>query len=299
MTARTDRSDRIHQLPELAALLRDADHVDVKQVVGHATLREFTARALGSPGRSGRALLRARTLLARALRLSEPVARFGPAVTPEQVPFEPGAPLSFFTVRDGREDDFLLLEASDRHLVAQLAIAVAPAGDATRFDVGTIVRYRDWRGPVYFNLIRPFHHAIVARMARAGARQPAQPRHGLELWVPRLILMTGAAHVLYAFAIPNEWAAIARDGFLGAIDGGSELDDARRRADLWFLLAGPAMLALGGLARATVRETGTLPAQLGGWLLLIGVPMTVIDPASGGWLLNALGIATLVAALRR
>ncbi|MGE6761631.1 DUF2867 domain-containing protein [Corallococcus interemptor] len=29
--------------------------------------------------------------------------------------------------------------------------------------------YRNWAGPVYFNVIRPFHHLVVARMARHGA----------------------------------------------------------------------------------------------------------------------------------
>jgi hypothetical protein len=32
----------------------------------------------------------------------------------------------------------------------------------------TIVFYKHWTGPVYFNLIRPFHHLVVARMARHG-----------------------------------------------------------------------------------------------------------------------------------
>lgn len=30
----------------------------------------------------------------------------------------------------------------------------------------TTVYYKHWTGPVYFNLIRPFHHLVVSRMAQ-------------------------------------------------------------------------------------------------------------------------------------
>jgi hypothetical protein len=39
-------------------------------------------------------------------------------------------------------------------------------GDFT--DIKVVVHYKHWTGPVYFNLIRPFHHLVVSRMARAG-----------------------------------------------------------------------------------------------------------------------------------
>ncbi|MCP4630164.1 MAG: DUF2867 domain-containing protein [bacterium] len=32
-----------------------------------------------------------------------------------------------------------------------------------RFYVITVVHYKHWTGPVYFNLIRPFHHLVVSR----------------------------------------------------------------------------------------------------------------------------------------
>jgi len=43
------------------------------------------------------------------------------------------------------------------------------ANGLIRYYIVTIVHYLHWTGPVYFNLIRPFHHLVVARMARAGA----------------------------------------------------------------------------------------------------------------------------------
>ena len=36
-----------------------------------------------------------------------------------------------------------------------------------------IVDYRHWTGPVYFNVIRPFHHLVVAAMLRSAANLPA------------------------------------------------------------------------------------------------------------------------------
>ncbi|UCD31297.1 MAG: DUF2867 domain-containing protein [Desulfobacterales bacterium] len=40
-----------------------------------------------------------------------------------------------------------------------------------RFYVMTTVFYKHWTGQVYFNLIRPFHHLVVARMAKSGLAQ--------------------------------------------------------------------------------------------------------------------------------
>jgi hypothetical protein len=42
-------------------------------------------------------------------------------------------------------------------------------GDHKRFHVVTIVHYRRWTGPVYFNVIRPFHHLVVYQMAKSAA----------------------------------------------------------------------------------------------------------------------------------
>ena len=72
--------------------------------------------------------------------------------------------------------------------------------------------------------------------------------------------------------------------------------DAERESALWFHLTGLAWLALGELARWTVRETGRLPARLGGWLLGTGMALTVFMPASGGWLVIGVGLLALLPA---
>lgn len=69
-----------------------------------------------------------------------------------------------------------------------------------------------------------------------------------------------------------------------------------RLAAVWFVVLSPAMFALGGLASWTVAQTGRLPAQLGVWLLVIAIPMLVLIPVSGFWLVAIIGALTLYAA---
>ena len=64
-------------------------------------------------------------------------------------------------------------------------------------------------------------------------------------------------------------------------------------------MTGIALLALGELARWTVRETGRIPSRLGGWLLGMGVTGIVLWPASGFWLVAAVGAIALRAAGER
>ena len=61
-------------------------------------------------------------------------------------------------------------ELTDKHLAAYFGVtADKQSSGLTRFEVVTAIRYLHWIGPVYFNLIRPFHHLVVSQMMRAGA----------------------------------------------------------------------------------------------------------------------------------
>lgn len=62
------------------------------------------------------------------------------------------------------------------------------------------------------------------------------------------------------------------------------------------MLSGVALLALAELARWGVRETGRIPSRLGAWLLARAAPLIVTMPASGGWLVAAVGGLALRAA---
>ncbi|MEV0283832.1 DUF2867 domain-containing protein [Kribbella sp. NPDC050820] len=47
------------------------------------------------------------------------------------------------------------------------------AQPVSEFKVVTLVKYLRTAGRFYYSLIRPFHHVVVQRMARAGARSLA------------------------------------------------------------------------------------------------------------------------------
>ncbi len=82
-----------------------------------------------------------------------------------------GAKVWFFTVVGAAEERYIVLEAADTHLSGYLAVVAEPlAQGRTRFHNITIVKYHRWTGPLYFNVIRPFHHLVVSSMVNAGAR---------------------------------------------------------------------------------------------------------------------------------
>lgn len=158
-------------LPELRSLLAGADHVDVKSAEGGVTLREFVAGALRCQSSWMRALFGARAVLARALRLRQTGIPTSVHLRPDEISFTPGATVAFFTVTAAAEDRYLVLEAADTHLTGYLAVVAEPVGAGrNRFRAITVVRYHRWTGPLYFTLIRPFHHLVVRSMVEAGAR---------------------------------------------------------------------------------------------------------------------------------
>ncbi|MGP3975679.1 DUF6463 family protein [Streptomyces sp. 8N114] len=122
---------------------------------------------------------------------------------------------------------------------------------------------------------------------------------GLARWIPRLIIATAVLHFVWAFAQPNAWAGIAQDGFVRTSIDSDAADYFEREASIWFLTCGVAFLALGTLARHTLRVTGHLPAQIGWYLLALGVPLCVIYfPVTGSWALPVIGILALIATRR-
>ncbi len=161
----------VAEIPEIAPLLEGSNHIDVKTVEGKVSLRQFIASVLSFYPWWILLLYRARTVLVKILglyKLEAPEAL--PNLRPEDVSFVVGEAVSFFTVRLAEEQHYWVGETpEDKHLSAYFAVVVEPMQDnRKRFHVATIVYYKHWTGPVYFNLIRPFHHLVVGRMMRAG-----------------------------------------------------------------------------------------------------------------------------------
>jgi hypothetical protein len=163
--------ETLTDVSELRPYFDKADVIDVKHFEGSTTLRRFIAGMLSYYPWWLVLLYRLREILVRIFGLVRHEAPESlPVLRPEDVSFTPGEGVSFFIVRDGEEERFWISETPpDKHLKAYFIVTREPQDDAfCRFSVITIVFYRHWTGPVYFNLIRPFHHLVVARMARHG-----------------------------------------------------------------------------------------------------------------------------------
>lgn len=164
--------DAIRQHECLEAYFRDVDHVDVKSIQSEADLRGFISGMLSFHPWWIILLYRIRALLVVLLGLVRHEMPDGlPRIAPQDLSFTPGDRASFFTVSIAKEDAYWVGETpTDNHLKAHVGV-VAERLDRrrTRFHVFTAVKYLHWTGPVYFNLIRPFHHLVVRRMMKAGA----------------------------------------------------------------------------------------------------------------------------------
>ncbi|CAL9316150.1 DUF6463 family protein [Streptomyces sp. SudanB25_2051] len=122
---------------------------------------------------------------------------------------------------------------------------------------------------------------------------------GLARWIPRLIIATAALHFVWAFVQPHAWADIAGEGFFRTSVDTAAPDYFAREASIWFMACGVALLALGTMSRHALRATGRLPAQVGWYLLVLGVPLCVFSfPVTGSWALIAIGVLALAASRR-
>jgi hypothetical protein len=161
----------INGLPEIKALLQDADHVDVKTVESEVGLRRFLSSMMAYQPWWVTRLYQVRGVLVRVLGMKQEGLPQPVFVRPDEVPMTKGAMLSFFKVVEAREKSFWIGQATDKHLSAHLGVIREPRQNKpAKFHVLTVVHYKNWAGPVYFNIIRPFHHFIAKRMAKEGAR---------------------------------------------------------------------------------------------------------------------------------
>ncbi|OGR37642.1 MAG: hypothetical protein A2051_11995 [Desulfovibrionales bacterium GWA2_65_9] len=161
------------RLEALLPAIARADHIDVKTGIGEISLREFLAGLFSYAPGWVQLLFRLRGGLARMMRLKHEDV-WNARVRPEDVPFTPGARLKGFEVdaaSESPDEAYWIASGRDAHLDAALAVLVEPLeGGRQRFHVYTVVTYKRWTGPLYFNLIRPFHHLLIGAMLRAALR---------------------------------------------------------------------------------------------------------------------------------
>jgi hypothetical protein len=156
-------------LKEVKWLNQSADHFDAKTIEGQANLREFIAGMLSYYPAWIKALYGIRWGFVRLLGMKQENLPKAPNLRPEEIPFEAGQWATFFQVHAAQEENFWIASATDKHLSAYIIVAAETLNNQQkRFHVGTIVHYHNWAGPVYFNVIRPFHHIVVSSMMKAG-----------------------------------------------------------------------------------------------------------------------------------
>lgn len=160
-----------YQFKGLEPYFEDADVVDVKIFEGKTSLQGMIASMLSYYPWWIVQLYRVRKLLVGILGLArQATPEKLPDLKPADVSFTPGDRVTFFVVRCAEEERFWIAQTpEDKHLRAYFGVVRQPKTPfVNRFYVITTVFYKHWTGPVYFNLIRPFHHLVVSRMARYG-----------------------------------------------------------------------------------------------------------------------------------
>lgn len=165
----------------LRELRAGADHCDIKSVdvdraPDAACLREFIAGFLNYNPAWIKSLYVVRAGFVRLLGMRQHGIPHAPRLRGDTVPFTPGAKAAFFEVVRAEEGRHWFAAASESHLTAHVGVILEPRGTTSRLHVVTLVHYNRWTGPVYFNVIRPFHHVVVNSMLRAGASQAQSQR---------------------------------------------------------------------------------------------------------------------------
>jgi hypothetical protein len=113
----------------------------------------------------------------------------------------------------------------------------------------------------------------------------------LNRWIPRLTIGVAGLHAITALATyHDEYRDILAAGLVGTVDGHRD-----REAATWFLIAAPAVAALGFASRWSVEHTETIPPAVPTTLIGLGVPIALLSPGPGGIALIALGAAGIAA----
>ena len=158
-------------IPELAPLMDAADRIHVRSVETDLPLRTLVVRVLSYTPGWMLGLYRLRAVLVRLLGTRQEGMPGRVALEPEEVSFTPGDPAAFFTVAAAEEGLFWAASARDGIIEGTLAVArESVPGGPDRCHVLTLARFVRPAGRVYFTIITPFHHLVVAGMLRHALR---------------------------------------------------------------------------------------------------------------------------------
>jgi len=272
--------------------LNHADHFDEKMVEGDVTLREFLSGFLSYYPSWIHTLYRIRAGFVRLLGMKQEGMPGGSRLRPEDISFQAGQMETFFKIREGSEHSYWIASAQDKHLTADLiVVAEALSESRNRFYVGTVVHYHHWTGPLYFNVIRPFHHIVVSAMSNAGVRttdthKKQAPRDRMGFWLMAVALLhQGVGLVFYAEPL----SSIVQAGVINSVQ--PPFWD--RDAAFWFLMFGGLLFLIGATTQWLLDKREALPRFWGWGLLVINGLGALLMPASGLWLVIVLAIVMI------
>ena len=159
------------RIDAIRSLMAQADYRRVTTIASADRLEPFLTRLFAYRPKLIRLLYRLRAPLVRLLGFRQAPLPGMDEWIPEEFPMLPCGNVWFFTVRHVEKERCWIAGCPrDRHLDADLAVVAQPLSDrCRRFHILTVVRYKHWTGPLYFNLIRLFNRLLVNRMAQAAA----------------------------------------------------------------------------------------------------------------------------------
>lgn len=166
-------------VPNLLQLAEESDHLDVKTYTSEGRLDAFLVGFLNYMPGWIKALYGVRWVFVRLLGMrQEGLPAESLQITREKLPMTVGEYANVFQVAAAEPEGYWMGFATDKHLTAYICVIAEPTQSAARlFHVITLVQYHHWTGPVYFNVIRPFHHVVVHQMAQAGLAAAASIGH--------------------------------------------------------------------------------------------------------------------------
>lgn len=155
-------TESFKQIEWLNEYMDGADHIDVASCEGGMALREFVAAVLSYKPAWMQVLWRVRLWLLRSLGQGESSVPEDVRFTGASLPIDPGEFAGFFKVMSSDGESHWVAACEESHLGAAIAVKAIPTGRGSQvFQVLTVVRYNNWAGPIYFNVIKPFHYLVI------------------------------------------------------------------------------------------------------------------------------------------
>lgn len=152
--------------------IKSADYMDVKMVEGTASLRGFVASVLSYRPLWVQALYKVRRWTLKVMGFEVDLTHADDVLTEETLTITPGEHATFFNVEESDGQTYWVASAPESHLDAVLAVVAEPVdgGEGVcRFHTLTTVHCHNFMGKLEYNMVRPFHHLLLALAVRKSA----------------------------------------------------------------------------------------------------------------------------------